>query len=265
MIDLHVHTSRCGHAAGSPKQYVEAARRAQIRTLGFADHLPLPDGFPDGYAMSWPDLPAYVDDVLAAAARSASDGGPRVLLGIEADWIAGHELLVAGALRAHPFDFVIGSVHFVDGWALDDPREMAGYDRWSTEALWTRYFSDLAAAASTGLFDVMAHPDLVKKFGFFPEFDTTALFEETAAVLAECGVAVEVNTAGLRKPCEELYPGRDLLAACRRRGVPATMGSDAHRPSEVGADGALARDALLEAGYRSVLVWAARVAEEVPL
>lgn len=265
MIDLHVHTSRCGHADGSVAKYVDAARDAGVSIMGFSDHLPLPDGFPSGYAMSWRELPLYVDDVRAVARRSARRGGPEVLLGIEADWLPGHDLLIAGALRAHQFDYIMGSVHFIDGWAFDDPDQREGYDGWSTDALWSRYFGDLAAAAASGLFDVIAHPDLIKKFGERPDGDIAPLYEEVSAVLAECGVAIEVNTAGLRKPCAELYPAKALLEACHRRGVPATIGSDAHRPDDVGSQLAAAREALKDAGYRSLLIWRGRVAEEVPV
>ncbi|HEX9093039.1 MAG TPA: histidinol-phosphatase HisJ family protein [Coriobacteriia bacterium] len=265
MIDLHVHTSLCGHASGSVRDYVEAAGEAGVGTLCFTDHLPLPDGFPSGYSMTWTDLPAYVHDVRDAAERSAREGGPEVLVGIEADWLPGHEMLVAGATRAHPFDFVLGSVHFIDGWAFDDPDEIAGYAEWTYDALWARYFDDLAAAASSGLFDAMAHPDLIKKFGGRPESDPGPWYEEIAAVLAECGVAVEVSTAGLRKPCAEIYPAPDLLAACRRHGVAATMGSDAHAPEDVGYRMDAARQLLLEVGYGKVLVWRDRVPREVPL
>jgi histidinol-phosphatase (PHP family) len=265
MIDLHVHTSRCGHADGSLSSYAEAARDAGVSILGFSDHLPLPDGFPTGYAMSWRELPQYVDEVLKIARRCQRRGGPDVLLGIEADWLPGHDLLIAGALRAHPFDYAMGSVHFLDGWAFDDPDQQEEYARWTTDALWARYFEDLAAAAASGLFDVMAHPDLVKKFGRRPDTDVGPMYEEIAAVLAECGVAIEVNTAGLRKPCAEIYPAKGLLEACHRRGVRATIGSDAHRPADVGSQLEAARVALRDAGYLSVLIWRGRVAEEVSI
>lgn len=264
-MDLHVHTPRCGHASGRLSEYVDAARRARVDTLAFTDHLPLPDGYPIGYAMQWPELPDYVEDVRALQSATQAAGGPEILLGIEADWISGYEMLVSGALRSHHFDVVLGSVHFIDGWAFDDPEKQAGYAQWTSDALWERYFEDLAAAAATGLFDVMAHPDLIKKFCYMPESDPEPWFQEAASVFAEAAVAVEVNTAGLRKPCAELYPSVPFLKALLRRGVPATIGSDAHRPEEVGAGVNLAREALLEAGYTSAVVFRDRKAEEVPL
>jgi histidinol-phosphatase (PHP family) len=265
VIDLHVHTARCGHASGTIADYVEAARLAGISTIAFTDHLPLPDGYPTEYAMDWPQLPQYVRDVCDARDAARASGGPEVLLGIEADWIPGFELLVSGALRSHEFDVVLGSVHMIGGWAFDDPDRREGYDAWTPDALWERFFDDLASAASTGLYDVMAHPDLVKKFRFGPDSDPQAWYEEAASVFAENGVAIEVNTAGLRKPCAELYPSMPFLKACRKRGVPATLGSDAHCPAEVGAGFTAATEALREAGYDSLVVFRARRAEEVPL
>ncbi len=130
MIDLHVHTARCGHAEGTPDEYVAAAAAAGIETIAFCDHLPLPPHHPPGYAMTWPELPLYVSEISDLAARSAAEGGPEVLVGIEADWIPGFERLVAGALETHAFDLVLGSVHFIDGWAFDDPAKIARYSEW---------------------------------------------------------------------------------------------------------------------------------------
>ncbi|MDO8915781.1 MAG: histidinol-phosphatase HisJ family protein [Coriobacteriia bacterium] len=265
MIDLHVHTARCGHAVGSAAEYVAAAASAKVSVIAFTDHLPLPPGYTPGYAMPWVQLPLYVNEVRALADASAGSGGPEVLLGVEADWIPGQESLVRGALDEHEFDMVLGSVHFIDDWAFDDPTLRERYSEWTPDLLWGRYFEDLAAAAATGLYDVMAHPDLVKKFDYRPLVDPKPLFREAAAVFHECGVAVEVNTAGLRKPCAEIYPSLDFLKECRIAGVPATIGSDAHCPEEVGASWPAGRDLLLAAGYSSVVVFRRREPQEIPL
>jgi histidinol-phosphatase (PHP family) len=265
MIDLHVHTARCGHAVGEAAEYVAAAKAAGVSCMAFCDHLPLPPGYAPGYAMPWVQLPAYVAEVRELAAVSRGAGGPEVLLGVEADWIPGQEPLVKGALEGHDFDIVLGSVHFIDDWAFDDPTLRDRYAEWTPDLLWERYFEDLAAAAATGLYDVMAHPDLVKKFDVRPLGDPRPLFREAAAVFAERGVAVEVNTGGLRKPCAEIYPSLDFLRECRVAGVAATVGSDAHKPGEVGADWGAARELLLAAGYRSVVVFRGREPHEVGL
>lgn len=231
----------------------------------FTDHLPLPPGYPDGYSMDASELGDYVADVRRAAEAAADRGGPEVLCGIEADWIPEAGEQVGSALRSHSFDVVLGSVHFVGDWAFDDPDLVGRYAEWDIDALWSRYFEEFEAAARSGIFDVMAHPDLVKKFAFFPAADPGELVERAAEALASSGVAVEVNTAGLRKPVREIYPSLPFLRACRRRGVPATTGSDAHRADEVGMGLTEARKLLEEAGYDSLVVFRQRQAQEVAL
>lgn len=268
MIDLHVHTWRCRHARGTAEAYVRAAAERGVGVLAFTEHLPLPPVLADtlegaeGYAMPAGELPHYVAEVQAAAVLGL-DLGVEVLLGVEADLVTDGIEHARSIVERLPLDVVLGSVHTIDGWAFDDPDRMSGYDSWDIADLWERYFADLAVAARSGLADVIAHADLVKKFCGRPASSVDHLYTQTAAALAEAGVAVEVNTAGLRKPCRELYPAIELLTALRRAGVPVTVGSDAHDPGDVGAGRTEAIEALEAAGYRSVLVFRRRVAEEV--
>ncbi len=264
MIDLHTHTSRCGHAEGDPAAYVAAAMRAGIDVLAFTDHLPLPAHLAgDGtYAMHPLELADYVEDVREAARRSR---GTRVLLGIEADWLPERVGATAREIAAHPFDVVLGSVHFLDGWVFDDPALIDTWEGRDVAEVWERYFAAVADAAASGLFDVIAHVDLIKKFGHRPVADPTPLFEALAAELALAGVAVEVSSAGLRKPCAELYPSAGLLAALNRAGVPVTTASDAHSPAEVGLGLAEARAAVAAAGYERIVYFVQREMVEVEL
>jgi histidinol-phosphatase (PHP family) len=265
VIDLHVHTARCGHATGTPVEYVDAARAAGLQVLCFTDHLPMPAGYPQHYTMRRDEVAPYLEDVAAVAAYSAETGGPEVLAGVEADWVPDEVAFTTDSLAALRLDMVLGSVHFLGDWAFDDPDLVGRYRSVVIDEMWERYFAEVAAAARSGLFDVIAHPDLVKKFGFFPDSDPTQLFEVAAEALAAGGCAVEVNSGGLRKPVHEIYPSLALLQACRRRGVPATMGSDAHAAAEVAAGGDEARQLLRTAGYRSLVVFRSRRAEEVAL
>lgn len=270
MIDLHMHTSRCRHAVGTVAEYVSAAQTAGLDVIAITDHLPLPpemlarDPHAAEYAMPHSELSEYFAEVTAAREKVAGSG-LEVLIGIEADLYPGNEDFVRETLADFPFDVVLGSVHFVDGWAFDDPSRTDGYAKWDIRALWERYFQDLINAARSGLADVIGHADLVKKFGYVPDGDLTRLLNDTADALSEAGVAVEVNTAGLRKPCAEMYPSPAFLAALHRAGVPVTIGSDAHAPAEVGFAYAEARLALEHAGYTSAVVFRSRVAEEVSL
>ncbi|HZL06875.1 MAG TPA: histidinol-phosphatase HisJ family protein, partial [Coriobacteriia bacterium] len=177
----------------------------------------------------------------------------------------GHEEHVARLVTRYPFDLVLGSVHYIDGWAFDDPERQDGYGAWDTLALWERYFADVARAAATGLIDVLGHVDLVKKFGFVPTEDLADLYRRASEAIAASGVTVEINTAGLRKPCAEMYPGQELLTELVRHGVPLTVGSDAHSPEDVGANWHEARRAILDAGGATVSVFRLRRREEVAL
>ena len=161
-----------------------------------------------------------------------------------------------GILRRYDWDYVIGSVHFVDDWGLDDSRYLSGY---------ARYFDLVGASAETGLFDTIGHADLVKKFGHRPARDQSEAYVRLAARLAEAGVCVEVNTAGLRKPVGEIYPHPDLLRACRAAGVQTTVGSDAHAPNEVGADLATAAELMRRVGYEAFVKYAGRRRTAIPL
>jgi len=254
-VDNHLHTKFCGHAAGEISEYLEKAAGLGIRAVGFSDHLPLyflpPDKMIPNYAMDERDLPVYVNMVKKHAAVSPVD----VKLGIEADFVPGHEKKLEKLLAQYQFDFVIGSVHFIDGWGFDDPAELEGYGKRDIDGIYERYFDLVQQAALTGFFDVMSHPDLVKKFNFPPTRPLRPLYEETARVFKRAGVCVEVNTAGLRYPAKEIYPGPELLEVFYKYGLPVTMGSDAHRPDDVGCGLLEAMRLIKNTGYREIATY----------
>ncbi|MBE3587798.1 MAG: histidinol-phosphatase HisJ family protein [Thermoanaerobacteraceae bacterium] len=264
--DLHIHTARCGHAHGEMAAYVEAARRRGVTHLGFADHIPmywLPSSRRDpALAMGEDDLPVYVENVLALRRENPD---LTISLGIEADYIPGYEDRLRAILSAYPFDYVLGSVHYLDGWGFDHPDQVEEYARRDIDEIYRQYFLAMQEAARSGLFDVMAHPDLIKKFGHRPRMELEDLYDQTARVLAGAGVCVEVNTAGLRKPVREIYPALEFLKCCYHCGVPATPGSDAHHPDQVAFGWAEAKKWLAAAGYRQVALFAKRSRQFVPI
>lgn len=259
--DYHLHTARCGHAVGRMEEYVAHARSQGLPEIGFSDHLYLYwlpiDGRDPELAMGEQELDAYVEDALRLR-RANPD--LTIRLAIEADYIAGREDGLEHILGRYPWDYVLGSIHFIDEWGFDDSRYLATFDQWDLDELYGRYFELVMRAAETGLFDSMSHPDLVKKFGHRPSpaFDLAAMYERVAACFKRADVCVEVNTAGLRKPCAEIYPAVGLLQACRRANVPATLGSDAHQPDHVGLafDQAVAH--LRAGGYDNIVAFADR-------
>lgn len=255
MIDYHVHTDRCGHADGAMIDYLGQARKIGLREIGFADHLPLLTKEDPTLTMSAGELPDYVKAVKSLAGDAR---GIAVKLGIEADYIPGLEGETASLLGSYDFDYVIGSIHFIEGWGFDDSRYLEGYNKKDLHTIYDEYFGLVAKAAGSGMFDIIGHLDLVKKYSFRPETDITDILEEVVSAIKESRVCIEINTAGLRKPAGEVYPSEAILALCARAGVPITLGSDAHRPEEVGMDFDHALRLAVAAGYRRLAVYSKR-------
>ena len=265
IVDYHMHLrdehEELAHRASAVEPYLAAARAAGVDEIGFSEHVYYFEQTRSLWTVAYHvercrhDIDAYVGAVV-----EAKEQGLPVKLGLEVDYEPGREEETRAALEPYPWDFLLGSVHFVDGLAIDgEPRLI---DAIGLEAAWSRYFESLAAAARSGLFDALSHPDLVKIFGDHVHgFD----YEPVADAIAAAGVAVEVSTAGLRKPVAELYPAPELLRACRERDVPVTTASDAHVPELVGRDFDRARDLLRSVGYDTVTVFDARRATQVPL
>jgi histidinol-phosphatase (PHP family) len=243
--DYHVHTARCGHAGGEMREFVETALARGLDEIAFTDHVPLyflPGEDPDPtIAMTRAELPGYVDEVHAL--REEYRGRIDVLLGLEADYAEGFEADLAAVLEPYPWDVVLGSVHWVAGDWIDAPGSGRRHDTEGSEPLYREYYRLLAKSCASGLFDVITHFDLPKKFGH--RRPPGAADAERAAVdaAATSGVAIEVSSAGLRKPVAEIYPAPDLLKRLVARGVPIVLSSDAHAPAEV----AWGRDRVLEA------------------
>ena len=208
------------------------------------------------------DLDAYCDFVRTTSLR----------LGVECDYVPGAEERTAALLEARDFDYVVGSVHFIgDGDAAVDHD---GFDVWgaldaSAEEIWTRYFEHFGRCARSGLFDILAHPDLVKVWGRerrpLPEGDLRRFYEPAVEAILAGGSAVELSTAGLRKPVGELYPARQFAELLVEAGVPFALSSDAHVPEQVGFryDDALAF--LEELGVEEIAVFEGRRRRLEPL
>jgi histidinol-phosphatase (PHP family) len=273
IVDYHMHLrgpadGREGpieHTADAVERYAEAAATRGVDELGFTEHMyyfrQLESLLEHPYQRGkvGHDLDTYCDAVLEAKRR-----GLPVKLGLEVDWLPGREEELAEALAPYPWDYLLGSVHLVDGDAVD--LEPGVWGRLEVEDVWSRYFAALRDLAASGLADVLAHPDLVKIFGRRPSAETVERHHaETAAGIARARVAVEVSTAGLRKPVGELYPDAAFLARCRAGGVGATLASDAHVAGDVGRDLDAGLDHLRAAGYETVTVFDGRRARQEPL
>jgi len=265
--DYHVHTSRCGHAGGEMRAYVEAALARGLHEIAFTDHVPLyflPGDDPDpGIAMTRAELPEYVEEVYAL--REEFAGRIDVLLGLEADYAEGHEAALQEILAAHDWDVVLGSVHWVKGDWIDAPYSGARHEREGTEILWSEYYRLLSKAAATGLFDVLTHFDLPKKFGHRMPVSLADAESQAVEAARASGVAVEVSSAGLRKTIAEEYPAPPLLRSLVKAGVPIVFSSDAHAPAEVAWGREAIEAAALAAGAREHLSFRKRERRRHPL
>lgn len=249
-FDYHIHTNRCGHAIGSIEEYVIRAIEMGLREIAFTDHHPLFDVLRPELTMSIKELPKYIEEVI-----SVNEMYPEidVLLGIEVDYIPGKEREIDLCLALYPYDIILGSVHFLDGWAFDSPYETNRYDGLDLKAFWSSYYGTLSDAVRTGLFDVVAHPDLAKKFGYRIDWESEK--EMVHGLLSEMkrkDMALEVNTAGLRWPSGEIYPSGRVLEMANSMGISITIGSDAHCPEDICRDFSTAASAIESAGYREI-------------
>lgn len=261
--DYHLHTPLCRHAVGSPTELARQARALGLDEIGFSDHAPLPRDDFDDWRMRADQLEEYIQSVQAAR-RDVPE--LTIRLALEVDYLPGQEDWVRDLAARHPWDYLIGSVHYItDSWAVDNPQQVSEWERHDPAVVWQMYVERLTQAAASGLFDIIGHADLPKKFGHRPPGDCALLYLPfwTAARLQGC--AIELNTAGLRKDCREIYPGLDLLRQARNHGVPITFGSDAHAPEDVGRALAEAVHQARAAGYTQYCRFAARHRTMVPL
>lgn len=263
LADYHTHTPLCLHAQGSPTEYAERALALGLAELGISDHNPMPEFF-DDWRMLLSDWPRYLE--MVAEARESVPELP-IRLGLECDFLLGHEAWIERQAGMADFDYLIGSVHYIrPGWEIDNPQHLS---RWrsagAVEEIWHKYWELYAQMIRTRLFDFFAHPDLPKKFGLRPQGDLRHYYEPSINALAETRGAIEISTAGLRKDCRELYPSREFLEMAFQAGVPIVISSDAHAPEEVGVQFDQALAMARAVGYTSSLRFRGRQRVEVPL
>jgi histidinol-phosphatase (PHP family) len=261
--DYHMHTPLCRHAAGEPVDYARRATELGLTEIGFSDHSPMPRDDFDNWRMRADQLDEYV-----AKVRLAQKTFPQlaIRLALEVDFLPGHEAWIRELAARHPWDYFIGSVHYVSvAWAIDDPQKLSEWKTRDAYEVWSAYFDRLTLAAESKLFDIIGHVDLPKKFGIRPAQDCTPLYEKFLTAAKKSGCAIELNTAGLRKDCKEIYPSRQLLEIAFQKGVPITFGSDAHAPGEVGLNFAEAVMLARSTGYAEACQFIRRQREFIPI
>ena len=207
--DYHMHTPLCRHAVGEPVDYARRALEIGLTEIGFSDHSPMRQDNFDNWRMNLSQLDDYV-----AKVRLAQKTFPQltIRLAMEVDYLPGHEDWISELAARRPWDYFIGSVHYVsDSWAIDDPQKLSEWKTRDSAEVWRIYFERLAMAAESGLFEIIGHADLPKKFGHRPPPNAATFYGKFLDAARKSGGAIELNTAGLRKDCQEIYPSRDIL------------------------------------------------------
>lgn len=235
-FDLHTHHFRCGHADGSIRDYIEAGISAGLDVIGISDHTPYfgspsEQAFPR-IAMAKSELVHYVEEVLSL--QKEYEGRIDVLLGIESDYFPEHAELYRKTLAAYPFDYVIGSVHSVDGNSIFNKGRWKGLGPEQKLAAKAEYYRLIAESARSGMFQILGHIDAMK--GNYPQFSEISApreIDECLQVISEYGLAIEINTSGGTKLCGGWYPSDEILERALHFGVEVSFGSDAHKPSRV--------------------------------
>lgn len=252
LVDYHVHgvghlTSR--HTVAELTEYLEMGKARGLKEIGFTDH------------------DYYLNELDFANFPLLQKRFPQIKIrvGLEVEYLPHKEEESKKQLAGYSFDYLIGSVHFINDWGFDHPDYVARYAEWDIDDLYTAYFNLVARMARTKRFDIVGHLDLIKVFGYRSRRSVQELAAPALRAIRDSGMVVEINTAGIYKPVGEIYPCRELLDECFRMGIPITLSSDAHYARDVGRDIVKAREMAWEVGYRQVAVFEKRQRFLLPL
>jgi len=260
--DYHMHTVLCKHATGTPLEFKQIGRERGIPELCFTDHCPEPSGYDSKHRMAVTEVAAYQDLIYSLRDNTSPD----IFWGVEGDFFPGCEAFLASFLPGHPFDLVLGSVHYIKDWGFDNPDYLKTWESVDIKGVWKEYFGLLKALVDTHLFDIIGHFDLPKKFGHrLRDKDMKELVQPLLDHIAKNGMGIEINTSGWRRTVGEAYPSPLILSLACERDIPITFGSDAHAPNEVGYEFGKALTLAREAGYRNSLRFRRRQSSRVAL
>ncbi len=227
LADLHNHTPLCNHAKGEPQAYIQKAIECGCSYFGFSDHAPME--FDQAYRMRFEDMEYYEKSIKELQRSFQND--IEILLAYEVDYMPG--MMDERVLKAD-VDYLIGSVHFIDKWGFDNPEFLEEYKHRDIDEIYRAYFDLVRDMAKSGYFQIAGHLDLIKVFGYRPKKDVRLYAKEAIKAIKDAGMAVELSTAGYRKPCKEAYPSDALLEMITEYDIAITFGSDAHHPKQVG-------------------------------
>ena len=229
-IDLHNHTTLSNHATGTSEQYVQRAITLGIDIYGFTDHAPM-GGFDNEYRIPEEKLDFYENNILHLKEKYKND--IEILLGYEVDYMPQNKYMEPRILNAN-VDYLIGSVHFLNGWGFDNPAYIKDYKNKDIDKIWIDYFEAIKQLAKSKYFNIVGHLDLIKVFNFLPKKDIKYIALDALKEIKKSNMILEINTSGLRKPIKEIYPSKQLLELAFDLDIQITFSSDAHKIGDIG-------------------------------
>jgi len=249
-VDLHNHTVRCNHATGTTEEYVKRAIELEIDIYGFTDHAPM--DYEAEYRMNISEMYEYENNILLLKEKYKNSIDIR--LGYEVDFMKNKKYMENTILKSK-VDYLIGSVHFLqesnDLWGFDNPAFIKNYEIKDIDKIWEDYFEAITSMVRTNYFNIVGHLDLIKVFKFLPKKDIRLMAINTLKEIKKYNMALEINSAGLRKPIKEQYPSKQLLEVAYELDIPITFSSDAHSIDQIGFGYEESKNIALEVGFTS--------------
>lgn len=254
-VDLHNHTTKCNHANGTIDEYIQRAVKLGIDIYGFSEHAPM--NFDTKYRLKFEEMDIYEQEIKELQEKYKNQIDIR--LGYEVDFLP--HLMDKRVLNSK-VDYLIGSVHFIDKWGFDNPEFIGHYKDKNIDNIWMEYFDAITNMANSGKFDIVGHLDLIKVFKFMPQKSITSIAYNTLKAIKKSNMVIEINTAGFRKPINEIYPSQELLIMAYEMNIDITFGSDAHEIEQVGFEYKRALKMAKDIGYNKVIAFKNRDKEK---
>jgi histidinol phosphate phosphatase HisJ family len=257
LVDYHMH-SILSDGKNTYEEMAMAAIDKGLEEVGFTDHLCLK---PVDWSMKLIDIPVMASQI--SDLKEKLGNRINIRFGIEVDYLPGYEDELHELISQIPVDYVIGSIHFIDDWNFDTDKSL--YGKWSNDELYEKYFTLVQEAAQCGLFDIIGHIDIIKKFRVYPETNQDKLFEDTIKIIKANNLVVELNTGGMDRPCAEFTPSPHILEMCFAHHVPVTLSSDAHRVEHIARHYDAAISLLNRIGYTELVGFNKRIRKVIRL
>jgi histidinol-phosphatase (PHP family) len=255
--DYHIH-STFSDGKAHPEDYIAAAKYAGLKEMGFSEHLNL---FRESQEWCMPVtiLPEYLNYIKSLARHEKEI---IIRTGLEVDFFPGKSKEIYEFLRPLKLDYIIGSVHYMGEVSVDSSADF--YNGKDTDRLYEDYFELLFEAVESGIFDILAHADLIRIYGHQPAGNPGHLYRKLARKMKMHEVAIELNTNGRNRPLGDFYPDRRYLDIFNDEGVSICVNSDSHLPIRVGQYFDEAYFLLKESGFNEMAVFRKRERLNIP-